>query len=957
MRCVELPHPSPSWPSLRASVFPAAVMAALIAFSAPASANENRLTVPLSEDFDYAPVCNKRSARVVSRDWSQWDGKTIQGTYDDMLLDAQALIQGTGGVARNKILARRMLEVLRVQPYEFAGRASSLLGRLLVDPTAGPTDLSRAISLQDEAISKGFLEGANFLGRLYSDGQLVPKDALKAEQYFRDAADSGDPDAALSLARLYSVGPDAAVSSDKIKMRFDQAVSRLAADLGKGECDVLNLFAGIYSDDDFGLLNPQLAAKWLTAAAKTGDFVAIERLSARYLTGEGVDVNRDKAIELLEGAAKRGRSSSRLLLVKLLLENPEIPQARLRAKQWLILEADRGNERAYELLASLARGDYGGTRDDREMVVNLQKAAQSQVPNPDILRQLGSAYAQGWGTSRDMTKAIELLTKASELGSDAAAYDLYQLLSTTQHRQLASETPVAVLRRAANNGFSEAMAALSSAYSCGVGVDRNATIGARWLARAAAAGNRPSLVAIAEQGLAARDEGGREAFFRNMRRAAALGDRTGMVYLSDAYRMGIGTDPDPILASRWYNYALAEGADRAQALLLLSRLNLSGANGRRVDVLAAEKLLADALSSGDPSIGYELGKIYAKGADGIPANIARAAELFSDAAERGHVGAMLKLADLKVSVSQGHGRDWRGWLDKAAATGDSQAILTKAQLAVSAAERLGLLKQALTQPLCSAKQQVAVAAAIASEPALLSQQKELLERALEAPISDASTLFRLANILIAQHKGTVDHAAAAMMLKAAEAGKVEAMREIGRFYANGLGVGADRDKAITWLVKAVQLSDNDAIDILVEVARATKTSSRDAADVLKAALDPLTLASDAGSAAAAKGISTLYGALDQSQASNRKAARKWLLTAAEHGDGESMLRLSDAFASGAEGYVQSDVDSTYWLVRAARSGYQPAFERYAIALQLGYGVKADPQQAALWLKKVDSVTQ
>ncbi|MQB04917.1 sel1 repeat family protein [Agrobacterium tumefaciens] len=912
-----------------------------------------------SPDFDYAPICRVRAQqRDLSFDWSKWDGGPVPGNLDDMLLDARAYIGGTGNVPRDRVLARRMLEYLKNANYELAGRASHTLGRLMFDATSGSPDLGRGLALQDEAIARGFMEGATFLGRLYATGDVVPQDKLKGEKYLKMGAQNGDPDAALLLARLYRNNPDLAPSENAPQLLFNQAIDRLSQSLGAGECDVLNLFSGIYANEEFGLYNPQLSAKWLMAAAQTGNFVAVERLSQRYMIGDGVPVDRNKAVELLETAAAKGHTSSRISLARLLLANLDLKDALPKATQALKQEAQRGNVRAFELLAQISRGDFGGKPNYSAMVGYLEQAARNPVVDTDILKQLGSAYASGTGTARNTEKAVEYLTRAVALGSDTAALELYQLMVDSTHNISKSVNPVAILRRAANNGLSEAMATLADAYSCGIGVERNAGIGRRWQERAAAAGNRPSLIAVARQALAEQSgDDGKLMYFRNIRRAAALGDRRAMVLLSLAYRDGIGTGADSREAGQWYEKALAAGQERGQALVLLARLQLSSENADKANVKVAIELLRDGLSTGDTSVRYDLAKLFLKGAAGFTPQPEEGIKLLVEAARLGHTASMIQLADLGVDTKTGGGRAADLWLRQAVNDGDIRAILKTADHASDRTSRRAMFDMALKQPLCSAKDEVALADAISRDADYAIPTRNLVERAIASETDDASTLYQLANLLNDDKRGVANpELALATMVKAAEAGKVEAMREAGRMYL--LSPHADPRQATRWLLAAVRAGDDGALKTLVEQLvgdEAPKVSTNPL--IVAEALPALEDAAKAGSGNAIQALARVLSTLAKEDGAHSEKARVWMMKAAETGDGAAMVTVADAFATGTSGFPLSAADSTAWLARAAISGYRQAFEPYAIALQIGYGVPTDPKEAERWLGKAATITQ
>ncbi|MFK0384042.1 tetratricopeptide repeat protein [Agrobacterium sp. NPDC090273] len=911
-----------------------------------------------SPDFDYAPICKVRAQqRNLSYDWSKWDGGPVKSNLDDMLLDAQAYIGGTGNAPRDKVLARRMLEYLKNANYELAGRASHTLGRLMFDATSGSPDLGRGLALQDEAIARGFMEGATFLGRLYATGEVVPQDKLKGEKYLKMGAQNGDPDAALLLARLYRNNPELAPSEEAPQLLFNQAIDKLSQSLGAGECDVLTLFSGIYANEEFGLFNPQLSAKWLMAAAKAGNFVAVERLSQRYMIGDGVPVDRNKAVELLETAAARGHAGSRISLARLLLANLDLKDALPKATQALKQEAERGNVRAFELLAQISHGDFGGKPNYAAMVGYLEQAARNPVVDTDVLKQLGSAYASGTGTARNTEKAVDYLTRAVALGSDTAALELYQLMVDSSHNISKSVNPIAILRRAANNGLSEAMATLSDAYSCGIGVERNADIGRRWQERAAAGGNRPSLIAVAKQALTEQaGDDGKLMYFRNIRRAAALGDRRAMVLLSLAYRDGVGTNIDTREAGQWYEKALAAGQARGQALVLLARLQLSSENADKTNVKAAVDLLKDGLSSGDTSVRYDLAKLYLKGAAGLAPQPDEGIKLLVEAARLGHTASMIQLADLGVDAKKGGGRTADVWLGQAVDDGDIRAILKTAERAGDQKSRRTMFDLALKQPLCSAKDEVALADAISRDANYARQTRELVDRALASETDDASTLYQLANLLNDNKRGVLNpELALTTMVKSAEAGKVEAMRESGRMFL--LSPHADPGKATQWLLAAVRAGDDGALKTLVEQLVGDEAPETSTNPIVVEALPALEDAAKGGSGNAIQALARVLSIMAKEDGAYSDKARVWMTKAAETGDGAAMVMVADAFATGTSGFPLSAADSTGWLARAAISGYPKAFEPYAIALQIGYGVPPDPQEAERWLGKAATITQ
>src|SRR5260370_16622319 len=90
------------------------------------------------------------------------------------------------------------------------------------------------------------------------------------------------------------------------------------------------------------------------------------------------------------------------------------------------------------------------------------------------------------------------------------------------------------------------------------------------------------------------------------------------------------------------------------------------------------RLVQHAADAGSPEGAHRLALVYAQGAAGRPRNDAKAVELFEKAAAAGHARAQLNLGILYLR-GQGAAPDLvqaRAWLEKAAASGDPQALYT-----------------------------------------------------------------------------------------------------------------------------------------------------------------------------------------------------------------------------------------------------------------------------------------
>lgn len=919
-----------------------------LAFGAGAAIGAQPL-IPLSPNFDYSRVCIAPAAIPAPRNWARWDGKSATGVSpDDMLRDAQTLYNPFTPYQRSPAIAARLALYLSQQPFAGAGRALHLYARILADGDAASTRADEILRTETEAIKRGTAEAGTFLGRLYRDGGIVPVDLKAAQSYLTGAANAGDLNAELELARLYSRNPQLADAPDAAQVYAGRAIAKMSEKLGAGDCSVLTGFADIMIDADLGFNDPKASVEWLRAAAKLGDLRAISTIAKRYLQGNGVAQSQPEAIELLKQAAALGHSGSRLTLADLLLAASPPGSGKNEAFRLLSLETERNNPRAYEMRAAYYRGSYGTKPAPDLELQNLQKAAALPGVSLRSLELLGIAYARGTAGAPNVELAKQTLMQAADLGSARAAFELYNLSSGEKPLIRLERSPLDYLQEAAENGLGGAMSELSSLYACGDGVEKDAAKSAEWLQKAAAAGNVRSLMILADAAYAADTSEQHATGFALLKSAADQGDAEAMMRVSLSYRLGLGTEKNLAAGEVWGKRAMK--TDAAIAALTEARSLLSPAASQERDSVTARSILGASASTGNPDLLFELGKLYADRDPTLESDPEKAVSLFVESASKGNVSAMLRLVDMRVVAVNGGGSDWRQWLARAKATDDLRATLKEAEIEPDADRRAVILATAIARPLCLGKERLQVAMALRDLPQFRQNYLSLFDQVIAEPTTDPGTKYQVSRFLLAERPGE-QAKAVDMMKSAAEGGKREAMREIGRMYSAGKLLPEDKEKAYLWLVRGAKLGDEGALESLVTSILSEQSTLDDPASgdrKVEALLHDL-VAED--SPPVAMLLSRLYLRLSDSSPAFLEPAKSWTLKAASLGNAQAMLNASDFYAAGTHGFEQSNAKSTEWLAKAARAGYRGAFEKYAIALQIGFGTQPDVDEAQRWLSK------
>ncbi len=178
-------------------------------------------------------------------------------------------------------------------------------------------------------------------------------------------------------------------------------------------------------------------------------------------------------------------------------------------------------------------------------------------------------------------------------------------------------------------------------------------------------------------------------------------------------------------------------------------------------------------------------------------------------------------------------------------------------------------------------------------------------------LADAEAWFRKGKEAEEQEE---EEEAAEWYLRAAEAGHVEAMYEIGQCYWGGSGVPEDEKKAAKWYRKAAKAGHVEAMH---EIGRCHQ-----------------------------------YG---WGVPEDKEKGVKWYRRAIEAGSAEAMISLGECYNYG-YGVDEDGKQAYYWYNKAVEAGYDGATFHLGLCYQYGTGVEIDYRLAAQWYRKYVEAT-
>ncbi|VGO16593.1 Secretory immunoglobulin A-binding protein EsiB [Pontiella desulfatans] len=330
----------------------------------------------------------------------------------------------------------------------------------------------------------------------------------------------------------------------------------------------------------------------LEKRAQRGEAEAQGQLGWRYATGDGVETNLTKAVELYRQAAGQGNANAQFHLGNCYRLGRGVEQDKAKGAEWFLKAAEQGHERAQFNLGNRNRilGNYP------EAVRWFHLAAEQG--NASAQANLAQCLRMGMGTEMDMEGAFKWNRAAAEQGHARGQYNLgihyLKGAGVAEDRELAMEW----FAKAAGQGDKDARRKLHVMNA--EGSDKVKALAPDWN-RKINAGSQ----AMAQYNLAlhAHNLKQYEDAARWFRQAAEKESAKAQYYLATYYRDGRGVEKSMEEAVKWYRLAAEQGYAKAQ---------------------------------------YGLGLRYAKG-EGVEKNPKVAAEWILKSAEQGYALAMVAM--------------------------------------------------------------------------------------------------------------------------------------------------------------------------------------------------------------------------------------------------------------------------------------------------------------------------
>lgn len=267
--------------------------------------------------------------------------------------------------------------------------AATQVGESIWNGIDGNQGEQEAVTWFRKGAEGGDVPAMRWLGICYQHGKGVARDFSEALRWYRTPADKGDLEAMHNLAVMYLQG-DGVPQSDE-----------------EG-CKLLRRAAEGGNTMSMEVLGQVVAKKQRGAISRKPEdrerALQLWREGSRYLKGDGVPQDADRALNSFREAASLGHAHAMWALGSAYAEGNIVPRNAPQAVRWYRASIDAGNSLSMVDLAVLLENGNDVPKNETEAANLYRKAAEQGYPV--AMCNMGGAYLRGMGVPQDNSQAF-----------------------------------------------------------------------------------------------------------------------------------------------------------------------------------------------------------------------------------------------------------------------------------------------------------------------------------------------------------------------------------------------------------------------------------------------------------------------------------------------------------------------------------------------------------------------
>ena len=651
---------------------------------------------------------------------------------------------------------------------------------------------AQCIFWYEKAFDNGETSAAYKLYTLYMGNKFITADESKQLEWLEKGAEANDTDCQLALAYEY-------FSGGICKQDFSLALKWMLTAAENGSGAAMNNLAIMYTEGQAGEKNYEVALEWAIKGAKNGDASQLNRYALLYQDGDGFLPHMpEKGAELLQIGADSGNTSSMVFLSRAYLQGLGVETNEEKALSLLESAAKKGNKDAMDLLKKLGPRVYGDSAPSRYYDVVKEGADNGYYA---CMVSVYQCLSSGEGVAKNPEMAIKYLEEAARDDYKEAVFHLaVEHMSGKILKDADPKTAIELFEKVISLGEQDtttfaAQRHLGVIYSQGLGVDKDCKKAISYIESAAEHGDSSAILMAA----LAHDKGGwadlnYEKSYQYYAQLAEKNNVFAINGLAIMYEQGNGVSKDLKKAAELYEKSAALGDARAMTNLAILLENEPTVG---IDKKRSLELLLEAVKQGYPHAEVMLGFAYYDGSE-VPRDLGKALQLWESAAKQGDSTAYEILGKVYADSAFEHVIDY----EKAIAYFKPLAEQGNADAAFHLANCLGEISawdeanewtfKAAAGGNIEAQVKLGIYAWIENN---YTDAVKWLQPLAERGNSTALTV--MADMLLTGNSAIAKDEAKAIQyyFQAVEQGNIRAMYHLGRCYYFGNGIATNYDKA------------------------------------------------------------------------------------------------------------------------------------------------------------------
>lgn len=308
----------------------------------------------------------------------------------------------------------------------------------------------------EESAENDFEDSYYILGQSYLEGNLIETNYKKAFFYLSKGVEKNDMNCLESLGDMYYWGLHVNEDKEKAFSLYDKSIE-------EGNISLYYKLGKLYEEDN----NLKMALVNYFKGHNNGDLKSTQRLGIMYYNGEGVNIDKKKALNYMKLATESGDPHS-LYVIGIAYLNDD----REKGLEYLKKAYQKGSYYAAEALASECLIDLLNEKEinEDELLEYISNAMDNEMT--EAIYYYGLLHVYGVGVEKNNQEAFKYFIKAAEKGSQKAMIKLGNWYKHGIFVKANSKEAIEWYKKAAEEYNTEALLNIIEIHEKGIGIDK-----------------------------------------------------------------------------------------------------------------------------------------------------------------------------------------------------------------------------------------------------------------------------------------------------------------------------------------------------------------------------------------------------------------------------------------------------------------------------------------------------